>query len=338
MRYRELGKTGMKVSVPALGGYLHQNAQEEVDRILSRALEAGINYIDTAHAYGTSQRKIGAAISHRRDEFYLATKTASRDAEGARRDMQETLEALQIERVDVCQVHAVKTEGDLERVLAPGGALESLEELKSEGRIGHIGITSHRPDLLVKAIKAGCFETVLFFLNPLQTYALEELIPLARERGVGTVVMKPLASGWLRDVRSALRFVLAQDVDTLVPGLRSLEELEEALTACEGEVSEAEAKRIQAEMARFQSECRWCNLCAPCPEGIDIPRLLSLSGYLAEFGVPPGREEEWSKLVTQSASCAGSAHCQRAALCEIRCPYHLSIRPTILRTGEAEMR
>ena len=337
MRYRELGKTGMKVSVPALGGYFHHNTQEEVDRILGRALEAGVNYMDTAHAYGTSQRKIGVAISYRRDEFYIATKTGSRDAEGARKDMEETFEALQMERVDVCQVHAVKTEEELERVLAPGGALDALEELKAEEKIDHIGITSHRPDLLVKAIKTGCFETVLFFLNPLQTYALEQLVPLARERRVGTVVMKPLASGWLRDVRSALRFVLAQDVDTLVPGLRSLEELEQALTACEGEVSEAEVKGIQTEMARFQSECRWCNLCTPCPEGIDIPRLLSLSGYLDEFGVPPGREEEWSKLVAQSASCAGSPHCQRAALCEIRCPYHLSIRPTILQTGE-EMR
>jgi len=327
----------MKVSVPALGGYFHEDTQEAVERILKQALEAGINYIDTAHAYGTSQRKIGAAICHRRDEFCIATKTASRDAEGARRDMEETLEALQMERVDVCQVHAVKTEEELERVLAPSGALEALEELRSEGRVAHIGITSHRPDLLVKAIKAGCFETVLFFLNPLQTYALEELIPLARERGVGTVVMKALASGWLRDVRSALRFVLAQEVDTLVPGLHSLEELEEILAACDGEVSELEGRRIERELARFQTECRWCNLCTPCPEEIDIPRLFSLSGYLAEFGAPSGRQEQWSKLVAQSAACAQSTHCQRAALCEIRCPYQLSIRPTILRTAQGKM-
>ena len=137
MEYRILGKTGLKISRLGFGGIpIQKTTCEETKSILRYLLEQGVNYIDTARGYTVSEEYIGYAIEGVRDQFVLATKSFARTAEAMEKDIAISLKNLRTDYIDLYQVHNPSAT-DLDRVIAPGGALEALQAAKQDGKIGH---------------------------------------------------------------------------------------------------------------------------------------------------------------------------------------------------------
>ena len=163
MPTRSFGKTGFKVGILSLGGQAtieKQGTEEESEKIVNRAIDLGINYIDTAASYGRgqSQLNIGRVIKTRRKEVWLSTKTHDRTYDGSMKLLEESLKNLQTDHLDTWQLHNVKTKDQLDQIFAKDGALKAMEKAKAEGMIRHIGITGHfEPLILLEAINKLSF-------------------------------------------------------------------------------------------------------------------------------------------------------------------------------------
>jgi aryl-alcohol dehydrogenase-like predicted oxidoreductase len=244
-----LGRTGR--TVPRLGfgsapiGRL-ASARKGVD-VVEAAIRFGVRYLDTAPTYsrGRSEKRIGAALAAcgvGRDEFFIATKTQRRDADGARRELEESLERLGVDHVDALQVHQIHE--DVDTIFGKGAVLEALQKAKDEGLIRHIGITCHRkPAYIVEAVRRYDFDVALVPVNPLDVKHrsfVREFLPLAAEKGTAVIAMKVFAGGsLLEDDRftagELLRYALSTPhVDVAVPGCDEIAHVAEAHAAVSG--------------------------------------------------------------------------------------------------------
>ena len=176
--------------------------QATADAAISRALEAGINHIDVARDYGEAELRLAPWMSQIRDDVFLATKTLSRDAEGAWREINESLERLGVDHVDLLQAHSVCNLANLDALLAPGGAIEALERARREGLASYLGITGHThqaPAVHAEALRRYDFDSVLTPLNARlyadPTYAADydELVSLCQQRDVGLRTIKMIS-------------------------------------------------------------------------------------------------------------------------------------------------
>lgn len=201
MPTRNLGKTGFKVGLFSLGGQsiLERPHQEEVAiPLIERALDLGVNYIDTSAIYGGperwSERYFGQVMKRRRAQAFLASKTKERTRDGSLRMLEKSLELLKTDHLDLWQLHDLGTMGDIEEVFAKGGAMEALIQAKEQGIVKNLGITGHhRPDCLIEAIRRFPFDTVLLAINAADKFHYsfaKELIPLAVEKQMGIIGMK----------------------------------------------------------------------------------------------------------------------------------------------------
>jgi len=269
MPLRELGKTGSMVSILGLGGSFLVSAAdrpEEAEEIVHRALNLGINYIDTAPSYGSSEENIGRVMGERRKEAFLASKTLDRTYDGTMRLFEQSLQRLQTDHLDLLQIHGLHSEEDLSQVMAAGGALEALEELKGEGLIRFTGVTGHRdPAVLLEAIEKYDFDCVLLALNPADRYyqpLQEAVLPRAREKNMGIIAMKVAAYGrifkdnGLNSMEKALNYALSFPVSTAIVGMSSLDELaENARLAREfAQLTPEELQRLEVLVEPYQDE------------------------------------------------------------------------------------
>ena len=330
MEYVTLGKTGLRVSRMGLGGIPVQRVDAEAAKKLLDAVEAaGINYIDSARGYSVSEERIGQAIEGRREKFVLATKTMSRDREGMARDIETSLKNFRTDYIDLYQVHNPSLE-QLEQVCAPGGALEALLEAREAGKIGHIGLTAHKPEVFRRALELPWVETVMFPYNLVENQGTE-LMERARELNVGFINMKSLAGGAIEDARLALRFAAANpNVSVVLPGMYSPEEVAQNAAAVadaspltEEELAKAEALRRE----RGASFCRRCGYCAPCTVNIDIPNNFIFHGYLSRYGLADWARGRYDALAAHASDCVA------CGACEERCPYQLPIREMLKRVA-----
>jgi hypothetical protein len=206
MPTRNLGKTGYKVGIFSLGGQasLEKPHNEDVAvPIIEKALDLGVNYIDTSSIYGGperwSEQYVGKVMKHRRSETFLATKTKERTREGSKRMIQKSLELLQTDHIDLWQLHDIGTMSDINEIFAKGGAMEALLEARDQKIVKYLGITGHyRPDALIEAIHRHPFDTVLMAVNAADPHHFsfsEQLLPLAVERQMGIIGMKVPARG-----------------------------------------------------------------------------------------------------------------------------------------------
>ncbi len=170
METRRLGRLGHMSSVLVYGAAaLSEVDQDTADRSVEEALAAGVNHLDVAASYGDAELRLGARMPEIRDRVFLATKTGDRDAAGARRSIESSLERLRTDHVDLLQLHAVGDLAELDRVTAPGGALEAAVAAQEEGLVGAVGITGHGPEAAathLEALRRHPFATVLTPLNP----------------------------------------------------------------------------------------------------------------------------------------------------------------------------
>ena len=330
MEYVTLGKTGLRVSRMGLGGIPIQRVDAEAAKKLLDAVEAaGINYIDSARGYSVSEERIGLAIEGRREKFVLATKTMSRDREGMARDIEISLKNFRTDYIDLYQVHNPSLE-QLEQVCAPGGALEALLEAREAGKIGHIGLTAHKPEVFRRALELPWVETVMFPYNLVENQGTE-LMERARELNVGFINMKSLAGGAIEDARLALRFAAANpNVSVVLPGMYSPEEVAQNAAAVADASPLTEEELAKAEALRRElgaSFCRRCGYCAPCTVNIDIPNNFIFHGYLSRYGLADWARGRYDALAAHASDCVA------CGACEERCPYQLPIREMLKRVA-----
>jgi len=334
MQTRTLGRTGLQVSVVGFGGIPIQGVDfAEAERVLNRALDRGINFFDTARGYTDSEEKIGRALGRRRGEFWLASKSLVRDAEGITAEVETSLRNLRTDCIDLYQLHAVGSENQLERVLGAGGAYEALQRARTQGKIRFIGITGHSRSVLLKAIETGAFDTVQHPFNPIETEWQDDVIPAAKAAGLGLIAMKPAAGGALRNVPAALRFELARGMDVVIPGMDSLAQVDaNAAVGLELRAPDVEELRqLEADRELWGNRfCRRCGYCMPCPNGLQIPMLLLLQGYWERYEL-----RDWAVERLQGME-KSYEDCQACGVCVERCPYQLAI-PELMRRGAEEM-
>ncbi len=323
MEYRELGKTGLRISRLGFGGIpIQKTSAEETKSLLRYLMEQGVNYIDTARAYTVSEEYIGYALQGVRERFVLATKSMARTAEAMARDIDISLSNLQTDHIDLYQIHNPSAK-DLEQVIAPGGALEALLDAKKAGKIGHIGITLHSVELFQRAVDFDWVETIMFPYNIVETHG-EALIAKCAERNIGFIAMKPLAGGAIDDGETAIRYIVSNSAVTVViPGMATINEAEQNIRAA-GNISpltETEQSTVEAIRKNLGSNfCRRCNYCAPCAAGINIPVMFLLEGYYNRYDL-----KDWAKM-RYAATERKASDCIGCGACEPRCPYNLPIR------------
>ena len=205
MKYRTMGKTGWQISEVSLGGaYLMGNAperaQESTDKVVRRALELGINYIDTAPLYGKSEELLGGALEGVAEHFYIATKVGFDPPDFDYRgdsvlwSIERSLQRMRIPKLATAQIHEVNLAG-WERITEPGGTLEGLREAQKRGLCERIGITGRAIPLLAKLADTGEFDTMLVYhdYHPCSQRAAKAVIPAAVAHNMGVVVATPLA-------------------------------------------------------------------------------------------------------------------------------------------------
>lgn len=332
MEYTELGKTGLKISKMGFGGIPIQKVDEKATKqLMHKLVEEGINYIDTAKGYTVSEAYLGYGLEGIRDKFVLATKSMSRTKEAMAKDIDTSLEALRTDYIDLYQVHNPNLE-QLKQVMAPGGALEALQEAKEKGKIGHIGITLHSIELFEMALEYDWVETIMFPFNIVENQGIE-CIQKCKEKNIGFIAMKPLAGGAIEDATLAMRYIRASElVDVVIPGMAEIKEIEQNVQAFNNPDPLSEEEMEQMEMIRKQlgnQFCRRCNYCAPCTVGINIPGVFLFAGYLERYDL-----EDWARSRYANVPVKASA-CIECGACETRCPYQLPIREMLKKAAQA---
>ena len=323
MNYRKLGKTGLQVSEIGFGGIPLQRVNlDEAVTVVQEALKLGINFFDSARGYTDSEEKIGRALQGvPRSEVLLATKSGVHTKEEIKRDIEISLRNFRTDYLDLYQLHNLRGEEKVAQIFGPGGSWEGLKEAQKEGWVRFVGITGHLPSLLLELLEKESFETVQFPFNTVEQRGLPELLPYAQKHDIGTIIMKPLAGGALQHPAAALKYILKHDISVAIPGMRSAAEVRENAAAAGAALSEAEEKRLREETERLGARfCRRCDYCQPCPQGIDIPSLMTLQRYSEGYGL-----HQWA-LERYREQKAKPGDCLQCGECEEKCPYDLPIR------------
>jgi len=319
-----LGKTELMVSRLGFGAIPIQRLNDEdAMAIVKRCVELGVTYLDTANAYSTSEGRMGRALEGWEGETIISTKSQSRDPEGIAAHLAQSLEMLKVDSIDLYQFHNVSKFDDLEKVLSPSGPFPVVEKAKQEGKVKHIGITSHQIDVAKEAVKTGRFETVMYPFNFIAHEPGEELAALAAQHDVGFIAMKPFAGGMIENATLAIKYLLQYPNVVPIPGIQTLGEIEEIIKIVEGPWAltaeeKAEIDRIRAESGnRF---CRRCDYCQPCTAGIPISVVMAYTNMNKRMTLKQITTGWIAQAMEKVKDCT---HC---GLCETRCPYELPIQ------------
>lgn len=378
MEYRELGKTGLRVSAVALGceGFMHKTA-EEVKADFDFAIARGVNFVDIYSSNPALRENIGAALAGRRGEFiiqgHLCT-TWENDQYLRTRDPQKTLASfelqlrqLQTDYLDIGMIHYVDAEEDF-RTVFDGEIIRIAQRLKAEGRIRHIGLSSHNPVVARMAAETGIVEVLMFSVNPCydlqppseevetlwadESYTRElhnidpereRLYELCARTGVGIDVMKVYGGGDLLSAENSpfgramtpvqcMEYALTRPgVASVMVGCKSSEELAEALAWCDAAAAERDYAPVMAGMERFtwRGHCMYCGHCAPCTAGIDIAAVNKFHNLAAAQDETPETVREHYRALTHHAS-----ECVACGACLERCPFGVEIVDAMRRAAE----
>jgi aryl-alcohol dehydrogenase-like predicted oxidoreductase len=281
---RTLGKTGESISIYSLGGQATLEdafGHDKAIYIIDRAIDRGINYIDTSAYYGSnargiSERYIGEVMKTRRDEVFLATKTMSRSYDGAMSDLEKSLKNLQTDKIDLWQMHSIRADENVDAIFADTGCLKAFEEARNQGIVRFLGITGHESPVPMKAlIDRYPFDTVLMALNAADKYYrsfIEGLLPTAVEKNMGIIGMKIPAKGRIFEnngiitMKEAMTYTLSLPVSTTIIGIREIAELEKniqtakefvKLSADEMLTIEKKAEPYYKELMFFKGLSNW---------------------------------------------------------------------------------
>jgi len=294
MAVRPLGKTGYMVGIYSLGGQatIETPGKEELSvQIVNRAIDLGINYIDTAAAYGRatatitkpdamghSERNIGQVMKTRRKEVFLASKTNDRTYDGSMRLLERSLKNLQTDHLDLWQIHNLTTAqiSSVDKYFAADGVVKALEKARDQKMVRFLGITGHEsPEILKIMAERFPFDNVLVALNAADKHYdpfIEKFLPTAVSKKMGIVGMKIpardriFAHGGIITIKEAMEYVMSLPVSTIIIGIDDIAQLEEnikiaenfkPLTADQMLAIEAKTKPYYKELQFFKNQSEW---------------------------------------------------------------------------------
>ncbi|MCC8027890.1 MAG: aldo/keto reductase [Clostridium sp.] len=369
MKYRELGTTGLLVSEIGMGceGFVdHEGAL--TDELMDLAFEAGVNYIDLYISSPDVRSRLGKALKGRREAFILQAHLCTvwrdgqyqrtRDISQVKESFQDLLRRLDTDYIDVGMIHYVDSLEDWNTV-CQGPVLEYARELKRQGVIRHIGLSSHNPEAAMAAVKSGEIEVLMFSINPCydmqpagenvedlwdeKNYAerlvnmdpgREALYETCSRLGVGITVMKAFGGGDLLDAKlspagmaltplQCLHYALTRPgVATVLSGAHTAEELKACIRYGDASDEERDYGEAFAEFPKisWEGHCMYCGHCAPCPVGIDVASVMKfLNLARAQGSVPETVREHYEALPHKAGACVG------CKACEERCPFGVAV-------------
>jgi len=247
---RKLGRAAAEVSIIGIGGYhlgLHNVDEQEAIRIVRRALDEGINFLDNCWDYngGVSEERMGKALADGyRQKAFLMTKIDGRTGVAARQQIEQSLQRLKTDHIDLLQIHEVIRMGDPEQAFQPDNVVDVLTQARKEGKIRFIGFTGHKsPEMHLHMIATAdqhgfTFDTVQMPVNALDEHYLsfgQQVIPVAQKHGMAILGMKPLSNGAILKTNSvtaveALHYAMSVPVTLTITGCESIANLEQALS------------------------------------------------------------------------------------------------------------
>lgn len=349
MEYRIHPRTGDKISVIGIGtGPIFETTEREAAAALTYACEQGVNYLDFATAGARTFPYAGAALADLRKELlyqihFGADYTSgeygwSLDLDTVKRQVDWQLKELKTDYIDFGMIHCLDEEKDW-RAYQAGGVLDYLLELKRAGVVRHIGLSSHTPALAGRILDTGLVEQLMFSINPAYDYQQGEyaagsagermdLYRRCEAEGIGLSVMKPFSAGQLLDGKTSpfgkaltkvqcIQYALDRPgVLTVLPGIRNLQDMKEALAWLDAPAEERDYAVLGTFTPRDAAgACVYCNHCAPCPAGLNIG-LINKYYDLAKIGDAMAADH-YKKLEKHASDCAACGHCDG------RCPFHV---------------
>lgn len=369
MEYRTLGKTGLSVSAIALGceGFIGRT-EKQVCVEMEFAIDNGINFIDMYSSNPDLRSNIGKALNGHRPEFiiqgHLCTTwendqyLRTRDIEKTIASFEDQLARLQTDYLDIGMIHYVDGEQDFHEVF-DGSVMQLALRLKEEGRIRHIGLSSHNPTVAIQAVESGLVDVLMFSINPCydlqppsenvddlwadKNYECslqnidpqrEHLYELCEKKGVGLDVMKAYGGGDLLSEMNSpfgkaltpvqcMEYALTRPgVASVMVGCKSHEEIQAALNWCDATKEEKDYTKVIAGMEKFSwhGHCMYCGHCAPCSVGIDIANVNKYYNLTtAQDDVPETVREHYKLLTHHASECIGCGRCER------NCPFGVAI-------------
>jgi uncharacterized protein len=278
--YGVLGRTGEKVSLLGIGGWQAGTdvvSQDMLNGMIDRALEIGVNYIDTSPNYGNSEEKLGIALEGKREHFFIATKTQESTYDGAWRLLEQSLKRLKTDHLEVVQFHSIGNLSrfpDLEAIFSANGAIKALQEAREQKVIKYIGATGHNyPSRFHQLMDSGMFDTLLTVVNYVvqHSYDFEHKVwNRAVKQDLGLVAMKVLGGGDPKPAGMRLphdtyddciRYALSlPGISTMVIGMENQEELERAAQAVKDltPLSDVEFRMLYAKgLEILQQDSQW---------------------------------------------------------------------------------
>ena len=370
MKYRKFGKTGINISALGFGAMRlperQRNGRWEIEedialRVIHRAFDLGVNYIDTAFGYCHDQSEIvvGKAIKDRRNKIYLSTKMPTQRANKKsdyRSYLEQQLRKLDTDYIDFYHFHALTLKRWNDIVLK-FDMMEDALKAKEQGLIRHISFSFHdRPGVLKMLVDTGLFESVLCQYNLLDR-SNEEAMAYAQSKGLGVAIMGPVGGGRLavpsntanalmqvlgvNAPEAALRFVLANpNVDCALSGMSTIEMTEananvasrdEALTSAEQSEIAIVSERVKRLAELY---CTGCDYCLPCPMGIQISTIFKLMNDHIVYGMTQESQTTFARIGQDPEMGSAPICCIGCGQCEAKCPQNIKIREQLKRAAQ----
>ena len=319
-----LGTTGITVEKNAFGCLpIQRVSREEAVHLLRKAFEGGMRFFDTARMYSDSEEKVGEAFEGIRDRLYIATKSHAKTGDELKEHLAQSLRNLRTDYIDLYQFHQAT------RCIRPGdgsGLYEAALEAKEQGKVRHIGITTHRFEVALEAIESGLYETLQFPLCHLANEKDLEVVQACKEANMGFIAMKALSGGLLTNAKACAAWLNQYEHVLPIWGIQRESELDEFLGFVSDPpvLNEELSAVVEQDRVQMQGEfCRGCGYCMPCPAGINIGicsriglimRRAPSEGYYSKF---------WQDEMEKTKNCL---HCGQ---CTQKCPYGLDA-PSLL--------